>query len=179
MLFIFFLRSDLILYFNPDRPWCCTPDPVKQGTLILSGVKQSVSHYNHPFPSPSPHPHPPPVSPQLLRRFHDRVCVCVCVCLCVFSWWQCLFRFSRLLYWHLSDLRLHCQIPSVFNVLMCIMKSSTWQNALIGWQGHCPPPHQVLSSWRWLTSLLGSLTLPSESLKTTHEISASGKANSK
>lgn len=26
--------SDLISHFNPDCPCCCTPDPVKQGTLI-------------------------------------------------------------------------------------------------------------------------------------------------
>ena len=49
---------------------------------------------------------------------------------------------------------------------------------LIGW-GTAGSAHQVLSSLTWLISLPGSLTLFSESLKTMHEISASGKTNSK
>lgn len=79
MLFIFFLLSNFISHFNPDCPWCYTPDPVKQGTLILSGIKQSVSHYNHPFPSPSS-PRFSSASPQT-----SWPCVCVCVQLMIIS----------------------------------------------------------------------------------------------
>lgn len=102
--------------------------------------------------------------------------VCLCVSACVLGWWEGLFWSSGLLCWHLIDMLCpHCQVLRVFEVLAGIVKSSTWQG-LSGWQDADGPGHLVISSTlTWLRSLLESLTLPWESLKTTDKDQAKGK----